>query len=78
MSAPAPPTRVSAPAPPARVSAPAPPVSTLAPASPARRLAAVAEPTTFSMPSRMSPAASPPDWEVASERSTVTPAAEPE
>ncbi|PSC02460.1 hypothetical protein SLNSH_23975 [Alsobacter soli] len=77
MSTPAPPTRVSAPAPPLRVSWPAPPVSTLALASPVSLLAPVAEPTTFSIPDRMSPAASPPDWEVASRRSTVTPAAEP-
>ncbi|PSC02443.1 hypothetical protein SLNSH_23990 [Alsobacter soli] len=76
MSTPAPPSSVSAPAPPARVSAPAPPVSMLAPASPVRRLAPLAAPRTFSMPIKMSPAASPPDWEVARPRSTVTPAAE--
>ncbi|PSC02446.1 hypothetical protein SLNSH_24005 [Alsobacter soli] len=76
MSTPAPPVRVSAPAPPIRVSAPAPPVSAFAPASPASQLAAVAEPVTFSTPDRMSPAASPPDWEVARLRSTVTLAAE--
>ncbi|PSC02444.1 hypothetical protein SLNSH_23995 [Alsobacter soli] len=77
MSVPKPPSRVSAPAPPARVSASTPPVSTLAPASPVSRFAAKAAPVTFSIPDRTSPAASPPDWDVARRRSTVTPAAEP-
>ncbi|PSC02449.1 hypothetical protein SLNSH_24020 [Alsobacter soli] len=76
MSRPAPPVRVSAPAPPISVSAPAPPVSAFAPASPFSQLAAAAEPVTFSMPDRTSPAASPPDWAVARLRSTVTPKAE--
>ncbi|PSC02453.1 hypothetical protein SLNSH_24045 [Alsobacter soli] len=77
MSAPAPPTRVSSPPPPSRVSSPAPPLMTLAPTLP-RMLSARPEPTTFSMPDRMSPAASPPDWAVERLRLTVTPALEAE
>ncbi|PSC02459.1 hypothetical protein SLNSH_23960 [Alsobacter soli] len=67
---------MSAPAPPIRVSAAAPPVRTLFPLSPFSQLAPVAEPVTFSTPDRTSPAASPPDWDPARVRSTLTPSVE--
>ncbi|PSC02450.1 hypothetical protein SLNSH_24030 [Alsobacter soli] len=69
---------MSSPAPPSSVSAAAPPFSRLPPASPVSQLAAVAEPTRFSMPESVSPAASPPDWAAALDRFTVTPPVEAE
>ena len=59
MSVPVPPLTRSAPAMPSNVSFPAPPVIALAPASPVR-LSDCPEPVRFSIPVKVSPAASPP------------------